>query len=249
VFSLEERHRLKSELLGSVPLDRRITGAAITGSAAIGREDRWSDIDLAFGVTNVADLTGVVSDWTAVMYERYRAVHHVDVRSGSWLYRVFLLPNTLQVDLAFAPATEFRALSPKFRLISGEAAESKHVPPPLPAEIIGLGWLHALHARTCIARQKLWQAEYMVSGARDHALALACLRHDLPVEHGRGIDMLPNKVARQFEGSLVRQLEVQELSRALSVVINGLLNEIEIADSELAGRLRVVLISLTETTP
>ena len=77
MFSLEERRRLKSELLGSVPLDRRITGAAITGSAAIGREDRWSDIDLAFGVTNVADLTGVVSDWTAVMYERYRAVHHV----------------------------------------------------------------------------------------------------------------------------------------------------------------------------
>ena len=35
------------------------------------------------------------------MYDEHFALHHVDVVSGAWVYRVFLLPSTLQVDLAF----------------------------------------------------------------------------------------------------------------------------------------------------
>jgi hypothetical protein len=51
---------------------------------------------------------------------------------------------------------------------------------PSPSELIGMGWLYALHARSSIARGRVWQAEYMISGMRDQVLALACLRHRLP---------------------------------------------------------------------
>ena len=158
----------------------RSSGAAITGSAADAREDRWSDIDLAFGVGNAAELPTVLAEWTVHMYHRHLALHHLDVRSGEWIYRVFLLPCTLQVDLAFVSAAEFRALAPTFRLMFGEANEPRHVPPPRAGDIIGLGWLYALHARSCIARRNVWQAEYMISGVRANALALACIRHGLP---------------------------------------------------------------------
>ena len=158
MFTPEERDRLRSDLLESAATDRRITGAAITGSAALAREDRWSDIDLAFGVGDADELPSILADWTVRMYQQHGALHHVDVVSGVWLYRVFLLPSTLQVDLAFAPATEFGALAPTFRLILGKAIESRHVPPPPPAKIIGMAWLFALHARTCIARQKIGRA-------------------------------------------------------------------------------------------
>ena len=50
MFTPEERARLRSDLLDHASRDARISGAAITGSAAEEREDRWSDIDLAFGV-------------------------------------------------------------------------------------------------------------------------------------------------------------------------------------------------------
>src|ERR1700722_14385051 len=120
-------------------------------------------------------------------------------------------------------------------------------PPPQPLHIIGLGWLYALHARSCIARQKLWQAEYMISGIRDHAFVLACIRHGLPAVHGRGIDQLPSGVTAQLESSLVRQLNVVELLRAFRVVVDGLLSEIRSADSELAGRLQEALTYLTES--
>jgi hypothetical protein len=247
MFTPEERARLRADLLASAARDSRISGAAITGSAASEREDRWSDIDLAFGVTNAAELANVLSDWTTRMYDRHLALHHLDVMSGAWIYRVFLLPNTLQVDLAFVPGTEFRALAPTFRLISGGANEPRHAPPPEPLDIIGLAWLYALHARSCIARQKLWQAEYMISGVRDHTLALACLRHSLPAVHGRGMDELPREVTAQLENSLVRQLDAAELARAFRVVMDGLIREIQGADAKLAERLQGALTQLTES--
>ena len=247
MFTPEERDRLRFDLLEYAASDRRISGAAMTGSAAAGLEDRWSDIDLAFGVGNAAELTDVLSDWTARMYHRHLALHHLDVTSGAWVYRVFLLPGTLQVDLAFVSATEFRALAPTFRLMFGKANEPRHVPPPPPGDIIGLGWLYALHARSCIARRNLWQAEYMISGIRDNALALACIRHGLPAVHGRGMDLLPAGVAAQFEGSLVRELDTAELWRAFQVVLRGLLNEIRSVNEELAERLQGVLTILAET--
>jgi hypothetical protein len=244
MFTPEERDRLRSDLLEHAASDPHINGAAITGSAATGHEDRWSDIDLAFGVSNTAELPSVLADWTAHMYHQHLALHHLDVLSGAWVYRVFLLPSTLQVDLAFVPATEFRALAPTFRLMFGKANESRHVPPPQPGDIIGLGWLYALHARSCIARRKLWQAEYMISGIRDNSLALACIRHRLPTAHGRGMDLLPSGVAAQFEDSFVRQLDTAELSRAFRVVIHGLLSEIRSVDEKLAKRLQGALTRL-----
>ena len=120
MFTPEERALLRSELISWAAGDRRITGVAITGSAAAEREDPWSDIDLAFGVADSAELRGVLSDWTAQMYDRHTALHHLDVAAGAWIYRVFLLPSSLQVDLAFVPAAEFRALAPTFRLVAGE---------------------------------------------------------------------------------------------------------------------------------
>jgi hypothetical protein len=246
MFAPEERAQLRSDILEFAARDCRISGAAITGSAATEREDRWSDIDLAFGIADAAELLNVLSDWTERMYDRHSALHHVDVKSDAWIYRVFLLPSTLQVDLAFVPGTEFRALAPSFRLVSGQVNEPRHSPPPPPSDIIGLGWLYALHARNCIARRKLWQAEHMISGIRDHALALACIRHGLSAAHGRGIDQLPSSVTAQFESSLVRQLDSAELLRAFLAVMIGLLHEIRIADAKLAGRLQQTLTHLTE---
>jgi len=248
MFTPEERDRLCSELLEHASGDQRITGAAITGSAAEGREDRWSDIDLAFGVIDADDMPDVLADWTAHMYHRHLALHHLDVISGAWVYRVFLLPSTLQVDLAFVPATEFRALAPTFRLIFGKANDPGHMPPPRAEDIIGFSWLYALHARSCIARGKLWQAEYMISSIRDNALALSCIRYSLPAAHGRGMDLLPSTVTVQFEASLVRQLDTAELSRAFRVVVRGLLSETRSVDEGLAERLQGALTRLTENS-
>ena len=222
MFTPEERTALRASLLDRARADDRISGAAITGSTASDSEDQWSDIDLAFGVR---EMDAVLADWTAHLYAAHGAVHHVDVHAGPWLYRVFLLSNTLQIDLAFVPAEEFRALGPTFRLAFGTANEPRHIPPPDPAGLIGYAWLHALHARSSIARGKFWQAEYMISGLRDYALAVACVRHGLPSVHGRGMDQLPREVTARFEGSLVARLDADHLTQAFRVALSGLIEE------------------------
>jgi hypothetical protein len=245
MFSPDERARLRSALLDYAAADGRISGAAVTGSGAAGPEDRWSDIDLAFGVAEAAALPEVLADWTGHMYGQHRAVHHMDVKAGTWIYRVFLLPDTLQVDLAFVPASDFRALAPTFRLISGKAGDPVDAPPPDPAHLAGFGWLYALHARSSIARRKFWQALYMIAGIRDHALALACVRHGLPAAHGRGIDQLPGEATAPFEDSLVRELDAGELRRAFRAAVSGLIAEIRHADEALARRLEEPLREMT----
>jgi hypothetical protein len=246
MFTSEEREALRSELLEAARADPRVTGAAITGSASVGKEDRWSDVDLAFGVREAAEVADALADFSERMYRDHHALHHLDVPHGAWIYRVFLLPSTLQVDLAFAPAADFGARAPTFRLLFGDAAELPPVPPPPAGELIGWAWLYALHARCSLARRKPWQAEYMISGLRDQVLALACLCHGLPAREGRGMDALPAAVTAPLQEALVCSLDPAELLRAFRAGVSGLIGEIGAVDPELAARLEQTLRDLTE---
>ena len=82
-----------------------------------------------------------------------------------------------------------------------------------------------LRARVCIERTRYWQAEYWISGVRDNALSLACLRLGLPAHYGRGFDDLPADVRRIFAEALVRSPDRVELLRALAAAIDGLFRE------------------------
>jgi hypothetical protein len=247
VYTSAERGHLRAALVAAARNDERITGVALTGSAASDAEDEWSDIDLAFGVSD-AELGGALNDWTDLMYQQHEALDHFDLSSGATIYRVFLLSNTLQVDLAFWPASEFGALNPAtFRLLFGAAIERTAVPTPTAAQLIGLAWLHALHARSCIERGRCWQAEYMISGVRDQTLALACLRHGLPALQGRGIDRLPVNVTEPLEAALVRTLDADELRRAFRAATDGLLGEIGQSDVALAARFKGPLTELASS--
>ena len=84
----------------------------------------------------------------------------------------------------------------------------------------------------------------MISGLRDHALALACVRSGVPTVHGRGLDQLPREVTAKFESSLVSQLEPDELLRALQATISAFIGEIQSSDQELAEILEKTVKSL-----
>jgi hypothetical protein len=242
-FTPEERAGLRSELLELAARDARLSGAAVTGSAAEDREDRWSDIDLAFGVAEAGLVDVVLSDFSNWMYAR-GALHHYDVRAGAWIYRVFFLPRALQVDLAFVEKREFRPMGPAFRLAWGEANAARQFPGPESKDLLGLAWLHALHARTCILRGKLWQAEHMIHATRDHVMAVACNRHGLPSAHGRGMDALPSAVQGPLLASLVGSLDADELWRALAAVVQSLNAEISHADPVLGLRAKAEISNL-----
>jgi hypothetical protein len=224
MFTVEYRDRVRDQLIAKARSDTRLVAAAAVGGSA-GEGDRWSDLDLTFAVAGGASIADVLADWTQALLAEVHAVVLFDLPFLSTIYRVFILPGMLQVDLSFTPAAEFAARGPRFRLLFGEAVERPFTPPPSPESTFGLGIHHAVRARICIERSRLWQAEYWIHDLRDQALTLACLRRGVEASHGRGFDGLPPEVLDGLEDALVTRIAPNELGRALAAAIAGLLRE------------------------
>jgi hypothetical protein len=136
------------------------------------------------------------------------------------------------------PAVQFRPAGPRFRLVFGEMAAEGPVPsarpgvgdlfiatPAVPEDVFGWGVIYALHARACIERGRTWQAEHYVGTVRDHALALACLREELPAAQARTYDDLSAETLARFEGTRVGALEPRALRAALGACVLALMHE------------------------
>jgi hypothetical protein len=244
MFTREEREQIRGALVSAARQDPKITGAAHLGSAAADRLDGWSDIDLALCISPATEFEEVIRSWTSALYRNHGAVTHCDVKRGDTLYRVFLLHNTLQVDISFWPADQFAALGPKFKLIFGVANEPQPSASASPDELVGLAWLYALHVRSSIARKRLLQAEYMLSGMRHQVLALACLRQGLPTREGRGFDDLAEDERSGFAECYPSSIDGEELRRALHGTMTALLTEIRLRDTDLALKLEPTLVEI-----
>jgi predicted nucleotidyltransferase len=225
VFTIEDRDRARERVLAMAVSDKRIVGAAVVGSLAGGRGDRWSDLDLTFAVRDGVDVAPVIEDWTEHMRDEFDALPLFDLPSGETIYRVFLLPDGLQCDLSFSPQRHFGAAGPRFHLLYGQGVDVPSTPGRSARDIFGWAVVYARDARACIDRGRPWQAEHCASAVRDHALDLACTRRGLPARFGRGFDDLPPDVLRSFDGTLVRTLETEELLRALERSVDCLLAE------------------------
>ena len=237
MFTVEQRDALRAHMLELAEDDERVVAGAAVGSLAVGTGDRFSDLDLTFAVAGTVTVADVLEDWTRMLAAERDAVRLADLEVGPTVYRVFLLPDALQFDLSLTPARQFRPAGPRFQLLFGETAgDEPNAPPgppgrlsiPTPAlaeDVFGWGVIYALHARACIERGRVWQAEHYVGAVRDHALSLACLRRGLVAALARGYDDLPTEALAAFEHAHVGTLERDALRRALAASVLALLDE------------------------
>jgi hypothetical protein len=244
MFSRGERNHVRDRLLNLAEADASIVGAAIRGSLATGSDDEWSDIDLTFSIEG--DLAPVLDRFTAHLYGEFGAIHHWDLQWGSVVYRVFLLPGCLEVDIAFSPASEFGPRGRQWRTVFGDTVRFNPVAPPRADDLAGRAWHHLRCARACIERGALWQAEWLISGVRDNVLALACVRGGQIPRQARGADALPSEVTAPVEEAFIRSLDEPELRRALRAAADALQAEIFRTDPGLAQRLAPTLSEITD---
>ncbi|HEY7020159.1 MAG TPA: hypothetical protein VH349_03515 [Ktedonobacterales bacterium] len=236
MFTVEQRDALRDRVLRLAEEDERVVAGAVVGSLALGGGDRYSDLDLTFGVADHTPVAEALTDWTRTLADEFDAVHLVDLERSPTIYRVFLLPDALQFDLSMMPAAQFRPAGPRFRLLFGEIAAGESavftptgglfIPTPVIAgDLFGWGVIYALHARSCIERGRLWQAEHYVGAVRDHGLSLACLREGLPAAQARGYDDLPTETLARFADTHVGATEPGALRVALAASVRALLHE------------------------
>lgn len=229
---------LRERLLRLAEADEHVVAGAAVGSLAVDGGDRFSDLDVTFSIADHVEVADVLDDWTRTLIDELDAVRLADLERGPTTYRVFLLPDALQCDLSMTPAALFRPAGPRFRLLFGEtAAGQSEVPappvagdlflpaPPVAGDIFGWGVIYALHARTCIERGRLWQAEHYVGAVRDHALSLACLDQGLPSVQARGYDDLSAETLARFEDAHVGAVEPGALRAALAASVLAVMHE------------------------
>jgi hypothetical protein len=137
MFTVEQRDALRERVLGLAEEDDRVVAGAVVGSLAVDRADRFSDLDLTFGIADRVRVADVLDDWTGTLIDELDAVHLAELERGPTTYRVFLLPDALQLDLSMTPAARFRPAGPRFRLLFGEttAGESETPTPPVPGDL------------------------------------------------------------------------------------------------------------------
>src|SRR5881398_3086043 len=100
--------------------DERVVAGAAVGSLAVGSGDRFSDLDLTFGIADGVSVAHVLDDWTRRLTKELDAVRLAELEAGPTIYRVFLLPDALQFDLSMTPAVDFSPGGPRFQLLFGE---------------------------------------------------------------------------------------------------------------------------------
>ena len=171
MFTVAQRDAVRERLLQLAEGDERVVAGAAVGSLAVDGGDRFSDLDLTFGIDDRVPVADVLHDWTCTLVDELDAVHLADLERGPTTYRVFLLSDALQFDLSMTSAARFRPAGPRFRLLFGETAagDAEAPNPPVAGELFGWGVIYALHARACIERGRVWQAEHYVGAVRDHA--------------------------------------------------------------------------------
>ena len=200
-----------------------------------------------FGVADGAAIEDVLADWTARLVNEFDAVDIFDLPHLSTIYRVFLLPSNLQVDLSFTPGNKFLGKGLKYDLLFGNALERDPAKPAPAEQTFGLAVVYLLHAHACIARERMWEAEYCISAARDQALSLACLHRGLKTSYGRGFDDLPPETLEHVTGALVGSLGKTLLIGALGRCVDVLLQNSQDV-SQLARRLGTQLRELTKSS-
>jgi hypothetical protein len=235
VFTVEQREALRERVVMLADEDARVVAGALVGSLAVDAGDRFSDLDLTFGIADHVRVADVLDDWTRTLVGELGAVRLVDLERGPTTYRVFLLPDGLQLDLSMTPAARFGPAGPRFRLLFGETAAGEPeksatgslfiATPAVAGDVFGWGVIYALHARACIERRRVWQAEHYVGAVRDHALSLACLREGVIAVQARGYDDLSAETLARFENAQVGALEPDALRAALAASVRALLDE------------------------
>ena len=236
VFTVAQRDALRERVLQLAEEDDRVVAGAAVGSLAVDGGDRFSDLDLTFAVVDHVPILDVLDDWTRALVDELDAIQLADLAHGPTIYRVFLLPDALQFDLSMTPSARFRPAGPRFRLLFGETVGEEPEPttvagslfiltPAVAGDIFGWGVIYALHARACIERGRLWQAEHYVGAVRDHALSLACAVNGRTVVQARGYDDLPAETLARLEGAHVGALDPGALRAALAASTLALVHE------------------------
>jgi hypothetical protein len=77
MFTVNDRDRVRDHVLQMAASDARVVAGAVVGSLAHSEGDRWSDLDLTFGVNDAVPIDEVLNDFTVDLVDTFDAAQAV----------------------------------------------------------------------------------------------------------------------------------------------------------------------------
>ncbi len=218
MFSVSFRDEVREKIIEKAKSDQRIVSAAAIGSYAGGVVDRWADIDLSFGIDESYAIGELIDVFTDYIENELKGEVLFNVTQGNTIYRVFLLPGCLQVDLSFTPDNEFGPKGPHFKLLFGHQHEKqkKKIPDPI-HEPFGLMVHHLLRTKVCAERNQLQRADIWLGKAKNYVLELL-LNNSNEGEEDSKSD-LKKELSITIRNPLSAELDKEEILSALTFFI------------------------------
>ena len=82
MFTVEQRDALREHVLQLAEEDERVLAGAAVGSLAVDGGDRFSDLDLTFGIADHVAVAEVLDDWMRTLIKERDAVQLADLERG-----------------------------------------------------------------------------------------------------------------------------------------------------------------------
>lgn len=231
MYSIQDRNYVQNLIIELSKNDTRITDCAIVGSESVGENDKFSDIDLTFGVKNDINISQILNEWNDLMSERFDANVLFDLPYEESIYRVYLLPNALQVDLSFTPHKNFGAITTRFKLLFGQSSEREQKRPPELPNVFGYCVLYALKSRCSTERKKYRQSFHYLNELRNNLMILKCLTLKTNPFDGRSYDELPISFLNKIKRTLAKDVKQSDLNNSLKNLTTILTEEAELLNT------------------
>ena len=255
IFTPSDREAALPRVLELLEADRRVDAAVVTGSLGSGREDRWSDIDVAGVVADGESCERVAADWVALMYRDLPVVHHYETSFGTTLVRGFLLSSGLVLDLGFTPSAGFEVWAPVRVAFDQTGAATRAAagwqpwsPEPAWRSEAGFAWHDVVHACNAANRGRPWQSMFYLQRVRNRTLSLASERHGHDADEFAHVDELHSRERDPLLGSLIAELDRSSLLAAIETATRAFLDELHRGDRELADRLAPPLLAFVQAS-
>ena len=118
LFSPQERQQILERLLVELQSDGRIAGAVVVGSAVIGFEDDYSDIDLTIAIAEGALLKPLFQEWEGRIRALFPVAAHftAEISDPEVYLHGFLLDNLLELDISFMRLADLFAKRERWRV-------------------------------------------------------------------------------------------------------------------------------------
>ena len=232
-FTSAKRQHTLDTLLNALQTDDRIVGVVVVGSAAIGFDDEYSDIDLSVVIAPAVDVRVVFDEWHTRIYQMLPMVAHFETQYGpdNFLHG-FLLENFLELDIGFLPLGTLYAKRERWQMafdrtggdiprIMQTTWVERDIPDPSTIYQRNLAsiWHYITHVSICLQREHCWRALHYLEHLRNRTVALAALRYDVNASHFREADQLPADFLAALQTTLVTQPDAVVIARGLRAAV------------------------------